>query len=152
MLEKWFFFLRMRCHFAVAVFSKDHPNALKIACTFMMWHFPFTNQYRNQYWRINFIEKENIFYSNTIKHKDASGTQICAWNFNEGRPGLPKRIGAKRKEATSLSAEANISSTYLRYLVTHLLVSSSRNILFPFYFLIWIIVSKKICFLLTQLH
>ena len=55
------FFLRMRCHFAVAVFSKDHPNALKIACTFMMWHFPFTNQYRNQYWRINFIEKENIF-------------------------------------------------------------------------------------------
>ena len=60
----------------------------------------------------------------------------CAWNFNEGRPGLPKRIGAKRKEATSFSAEANISSTYLRYLVTHLLVSSSRNILFPFYFLI----------------
>ena len=70
----------------------------------------------------------------------------CAWNFNEGRPGLPKRIGAKRKEATSLSAEANISSTYLRYLVTHLLVSSSRNILFPFYFLIWIIVSKKYVF------
>ena len=58
----------------------------------------------------------------------------CAWNFNEGRPGLPKRIGAKRKEATSLSAEANISSTYLRYLVTQLLVSSPRNIPFLFYF------------------
>ena len=73
MLENESFFLRMRCHFAVAVFSKDQPNALKIACTFMMWHFLFTNQYRNQYWRINFAEKKtikNIFHS------------VCIANFS----------------------------------------------------------------------
>ena len=62
--------------FCSCSFSKDQPNALKIACTFMMWHFHFTNQYRNQYWRINFAERKkkkpikNIFHS------------VCIANFS----------------------------------------------------------------------
>ena len=50
--------------------------------------------------------------------------QICAWNFNEGGPGLPKRIGAREKEATLLS-EANISSTYVWSPILDILVKIS---------------------------
>ena len=52
--------------------------------------------------------------------------QICAWNFNEGGPGLPKRIGAREKEATLLS-EANISSTCVWSPILDILVKISPN-------------------------